>query len=46
MREFGLELSEIEVTEIVKYFDTNKDGKISFDELLRALRGTLNYRRS
>lgn len=45
MRDFGLELSEIEVTQIVKYFDTNKDGKISFDELIKALRGSLNMRR-
>lgn len=45
MREFGLELSEIEVTEIVKHFDTNKDGKISFDELISMLRGSLNERR-
>lgn len=45
MREFGLELSEVEVTEIVKHFDTNKDGMISFDEMIRMLRGSLNDRR-
>ena len=45
MRDFGLDLSEIEVSQIVKHFDTNRDGKISFDELLRALRGSLNDRR-
>ena len=39
MRDYGLPLSEIEVTQIVKYFDTNKDGAISFDEFLRAIRG-------
>ena len=42
MRDYGIKLSEIEVTQIVKYFDTNKDGKISFDEFLRAIRGDLN----
>ena len=26
MRDYGLNLSEIEVTQIVKHFDTNKDG--------------------
>ncbi len=30
----------------MKYFDTNKDGKISFDEFLRAIRGDLNERRT
>ena len=45
MRDYGLPLSEIEVTQIVKYFDTNKDGAISFDEFLRAIRGDLNDRR-
>ena len=30
---------------IVKQFDTNKDGQISFDEFLRAIRGDLNQRR-
>lgn len=46
MREFGLELTEIEVTQIMKHFDTNHDGKIQFDELIRALRGTLNHARA
>ena len=45
MRDYGLNLSEIEVTQIVKHFDTNKDGNLSFDEFLRAIRGTLNDRR-
>ena len=26
MRDYGLDLSELEVTQIVKHFDTNKDG--------------------
>lgn len=29
----------------MKHFDTNKDGQISFDEFLRAIRGDLNDRR-
>jgi len=45
MRDYGLTLSEIEVTQIVKHFDTNKDGQLSFDEFLRAIRGNLNQRR-
>lgn len=45
MRDYGLNLSEIEVTQIVKHFDTNKDGQLSFDEFLRAIRGELNERR-
>ena len=45
MRDYGLQLSEIEVTQIVKHFDSNKDGQISFDEFLRAIRGDLNDRR-
>ena len=45
MRDYGLTLSEIEVTQIVKHFDSNKDGQLSFDEFLRAIRGELNARR-
>lgn len=46
MRDYGIPISDAEVTQIVKYFDTNKDGKISFDEFLRAVRGELNERRT
>jgi Ca2+-binding EF-hand superfamily protein len=46
MRDFGVDLSEVEVSQILKYFDTNKDGKLSFDEFLRAIRGELNERRA
>lgn len=45
MRDYGIPISDDEVSAIVKYFDTNKDGKISFDEFLRAVRGDLNKRR-
>lgn len=37
MRVWGVEFTEEEVTQIVKYFDTNNDGKITFDEFLSAL---------
>jgi len=47
MRDYGVKLTEEEVTAIVKNFDTNKDGKLSFDEFLRAIRGDLNpFRRN
>jgi len=46
MRDYGIPIHDEEVTAIVKYFDTNKDGKISFDEFLRAVRGELNDRRT
>lgn len=45
MRDFGLELSEIEVTQMIKNYDSNHDGSIQFEELLTALRGTLNHNR-
>lgn len=45
MRDYGLQLSDIEVTQIVKHFDSNKDGQLSFNEFLRAIRGDLNERR-
>lgn len=45
MRDFGVEISEKELTAILKHFDSNRDGKLSFDEFLRAIRGDLNERR-
>lgn len=45
MRDYGAEITEKECAAIVKYFDTNHDGKISFDEFLRAIRGELNPHR-
>ena len=45
MRDYGIPITDDEVSAVVKYFDTNKDGKISFDEFLRAVRGDLNERR-
>ena len=45
LRDFGIDISENELTAMLKYFDTNHDGKLSFDEFLRAIRGDLNERR-
>ena len=45
MRDYGLNFSELEVSQMMKYFDTNQDGQLSFDEFLRAIRGELNARR-
>ena len=45
MRDYGVDITEKECAAIVKYFDTNNDGKISFDEFLRAIRGDLNEAR-
>ena len=37
MRDFGLDLSEIEVSQLVKHFDANHDGKISVEEFINAI---------
>ena len=42
MTSFGVPLNELEASQCLKYFDTNKDGKISFMEFLGAVRGELN----
>jgi len=44
MRDYGCDLSEIEISQIMKHFDVNKDGKLSFDEFMRAIRGDMNAR--
>lgn len=31
---------------LFKYFDKNRDGRVSYDEFLRAIRGDLNERRA
>lgn len=46
MRDYGIDLSEIEISQIMKHFDVNKDGKLSFDEFMRAIRGDMNARRT
>jgi len=37
MRVWGVDFTEEEITQIVKHFDTNKDGKITFEEFIGAL---------
>lgn len=39
MRDYGLTLSEAEVTQCCKYFDADQDGQVSFNEFIRAIRG-------
>ncbi len=41
----GVKLQIVEIPAIVKNFDSNNDGKLSFAEFLRAIRGNLNERR-
>ena len=38
MKAFGCEITEDEMHALLKYFDTNKDGKISLNEMLHAMR--------
>lgn len=45
MRDYGVNITDEEVEAVVNFFDTTKNGKISFDEFLRAIRGQLNKRR-
>lgn len=45
LKENGHTLSPSEFERIFKYFDKNNDGKVSYDEFLRGIRGQLNERR-
>ena len=46
MQDYGVSLTEQEISAIIKNFDSNRDGKLSFTELLRALQGDLSARRT
>lgn len=45
LRDYGLDVTDKDVDVLVKAFDRNGDGQISFNELLRGIRGKLNKRR-
>lgn len=46
MRESGHALGPADMDRLFKYFDKNRDGRVSYDEFLRAIRGDLNDRRA
>ncbi len=46
LKENGHTLSVAEFERIFKYFDKDNNGKINYDEFLRALRGEMNERRT
>jgi Ca2+-binding EF-hand superfamily protein len=46
VRNFGIEIGEDELKQLMKYFDTENLGKISLNDILHAIRnGSLNDRR-
>jgi len=45
LTEMGLNLNKMQFSELLRHYDRNGDGNISFDEFLYALRGTLTERR-
>ncbi len=45
MAAFGVPLNELEASQCLKYFDANRDGKLSFNEFLGAVRGELSAAR-
>lgn len=45
LRENGHVLSPMDLDRLFRYFDRNRDGRVSYDEFLRGLRGDLNEKR-
>lgn len=45
LKDYGVAVTEKDMDVIMKAFDRNGDGQISFEELLRGIRGRLNKRR-
>ncbi len=46
LRDFGLQVTKKEAMQLMKAYDRNNDGVISYDEFLRGMRGALNSRRA
>lgn len=47
LKAYGIEVSEDELKALMKYFDTNRDGKISLNEMIHAMRsGSMNEKRT
>merc|ERR1712146_123494 len=42
---FGFHVSKVEASQLLKAYDRNNDGVISYDEFIRGMRGSLNSRR-
>ena len=45
LRDYGIDLNQQELNELMNYFDRDSDGVITFDEFLVALRGDMSERR-
>ena len=45
LKENGVQITKEEANLLLEYIDTNKDGTVSFDEFLVAMRGQLNSKR-
>jgi Ca2+-binding EF-hand superfamily protein len=45
LRDIGISLNEDEALAVLKHFDRNGNGMVSFDEFLRAIRGEINSNR-
>ena len=47
LRDFGVNLNDVQISVLAKHFDRDGSGSIDFDEFLRTIRGDLNdYRLS
>jgi Ca2+-binding EF-hand superfamily protein len=45
LRNYGTDLSDAELEDVMAYFDRDRNGLIDFDEFLRGMRGEMNARR-
>merc|ERR1711998_229779 len=45
LQKFGLDVSRDEAEQLLKAYDRNNDGVISYDEFIRGMRDSLNSRR-